>query len=150
MISWRIGHFTLGESASGILGLEAKWALEFYFCVSVHRSIGQIKHQFGAALCRFYFCSHSTCFGRQAPIIRSIKKLARRPLVQVLQLRVGHHITILGTKLNACSGGYWNLLWTLWSLNNFHTSLGIKLRFSGNPPPHLRVCIDSATWVITV
>ena len=27
--------------------------------------------------------SHSTCFGRQAPIIRSIKKLARRPLVQV-------------------------------------------------------------------
>ena len=28
--------------------------------------------------------SHCTCFGRQAPIIRSIKKLARRPLVQVL------------------------------------------------------------------
>ena len=27
---------------------------------------------------------HSTCFGRQAPIIRSIKKLARRPVVQVL------------------------------------------------------------------
>ena len=28
--------------------------------------------------------SHSTCFRRQAPIIRSIKKLAWRPLVQVL------------------------------------------------------------------
>ena len=41
---------------------------------------------------------HSTCFGRQAPIIRSITKLARRPLVQVLLLQVGHHITILGTS----------------------------------------------------
>ena len=29
---------------------------EFYFCVSVHRSIGQIKHQLDATLCRFYFC----------------------------------------------------------------------------------------------
>jgi hypothetical protein len=38
--------------------------------------------------------SHSTCFGHQAPIIRSVKKLARRPLVQVLYLQVGHHITI--------------------------------------------------------
>jgi hypothetical protein len=38
--------------------------------------------------------SHSTCFGRQGPIIRSIRKLARWPLVQVLQLQVGHHITI--------------------------------------------------------
>jgi len=29
---------------------------KFYFCVSVHRSIGQIKHQLDATLCRFYFC----------------------------------------------------------------------------------------------
>jgi hypothetical protein len=50
----------------------------------VHHSISQIKHQLDATLCRFYFCSHSTCFRHQAPIIRSIKKLARRPLVQVL------------------------------------------------------------------
>jgi len=28
----------------------------FYFCVSVHRSIGQIKHQLDATPCRFYFC----------------------------------------------------------------------------------------------
>jgi len=28
----------------------------FYFCVSVHRSISQIKHQLDAKLCRFYFC----------------------------------------------------------------------------------------------
>jgi len=58
--------------------------VKFYFCVSVHHSISQIKHQLDATLCRFYFCSHSTCFRHQAPIIKSIKKLARRPLVQVL------------------------------------------------------------------
>ena len=29
---------------------------EFYFCVCVHRSISQIKHQLDATLCRFYFC----------------------------------------------------------------------------------------------
>ena len=40
--------------------------------------------------------SHSTCFGRQAPINSSIKKLARRPLVHVLSLQVSHHITIYG------------------------------------------------------
>jgi hypothetical protein len=27
--------------------------LRFYFCVSVHRSISQIKHQLDATLCRF-------------------------------------------------------------------------------------------------
>ena len=29
---------------------------KFYFCVSVHRRINQIKHQLRATLCRFYFC----------------------------------------------------------------------------------------------
>ena len=29
---------------------------EFYFRVSVHRSVSQIKHQLDATLCRFYFC----------------------------------------------------------------------------------------------
>ena len=28
----------------------------FYFCVSMHHSISQIKHQLDATLCRFYFC----------------------------------------------------------------------------------------------
>ena len=28
----------------------------FYFCVSMHRSKSQIKHQLDATLCRFYFC----------------------------------------------------------------------------------------------
>ena len=28
----------------------------FYFCVSVHRSISQMKHQLDATLYRFYFC----------------------------------------------------------------------------------------------
>ena len=28
----------------------------FHFCVSVHHSISQIKHQLDATLCRFYFC----------------------------------------------------------------------------------------------
>jgi len=65
-------------------GKKGKVIPKFYFCVSVHRSIGQIKHQLDGTLCRFYFCSHSTCYGRQAPIIRSIKKLARWSLVQVL------------------------------------------------------------------
>jgi hypothetical protein len=35
---------------------ENQWALFFTFCVSVHRSISQIKHQLDATLCRFYFC----------------------------------------------------------------------------------------------
>ena len=26
-----------------------------------------MKHQLDATLCRFYFCSHSTCFGRKHP-----------------------------------------------------------------------------------
>ena len=29
---------------------------QFYFCVSVHRSISQMKHQLDATLYRFYFC----------------------------------------------------------------------------------------------
>jgi len=29
---------------------------KFYICVSVHRSISQIKYQLDASLCRFYFC----------------------------------------------------------------------------------------------
>ena len=62
-----------------------EWPMfDFTIVFSVHRIIAQIKHQLDATLCKFYFCSHSTCFGRQAPIMRSIKKLARRPLVQVL------------------------------------------------------------------
>jgi len=28
----------------------------FKFCVSVHHSISQMKHQLDATLCRFYFC----------------------------------------------------------------------------------------------
>jgi len=28
----------------------------FYFCVSVYRSISEIKHRLDATLCRFYFC----------------------------------------------------------------------------------------------
>ena len=37
--------------------------------------LSKIKHQLDATLCRFYFCRITlTCFGRQAPIIRSIKK----------------------------------------------------------------------------
>jgi len=47
---------------------------KFYFCVSVHRSIGQIKHQRDATLQVLFLQTHSMCFGRQAPIIRSIKK----------------------------------------------------------------------------
>ena len=30
--------------------------IRFYFCVSLHRSISQIKHQLDATLCKFYFC----------------------------------------------------------------------------------------------
>ena len=29
---------------------------KFYFCISVHRSISQIKHLLDATLCKFYFC----------------------------------------------------------------------------------------------
>ena len=54
---------------------------EFYFCVSVHRSISQIKHPTWCKTVQILFLqSHSTCFGHQAPIIRSIKKLTLRPL----------------------------------------------------------------------
>ena len=80
-ISFCILVFSLSLHTRRLGTFKNKEVVEFYFCVSVHRSISQIKHQLDATLCRFYFCSHSTCFGRQAPIIRSIKKLARRPLV---------------------------------------------------------------------
>jgi len=38
-------------------------------------------------------------FRAQAPIIRSILKLVRRPLVHVLSLQVSHHISLLGAAL---------------------------------------------------
>ena len=45
---------------------------------------GQIKHKLDATLCRFYFCRVTLhVSGVKRPIIRSIKKLAQRPLVQV-------------------------------------------------------------------
>ena len=68
-----------------------KDAVTFYVCVSVHRSIGQIKHQLDATLCRFYFC-------RVTLHVSGV----RRPSSGVLKSwhgTVGHHITILGTKL---------------------------------------------------
>jgi len=55
------------EVVAGFLGVVVGWVgllflllrtsrTLFYICVSVHRSISQIKHQFDATLCRFYFC----------------------------------------------------------------------------------------------
>jgi len=59
---------------------------KFYFCVSVHRSISQIKHQLDATLCRFYFC-------RVTLHVSGVK----RPSSGVL--KTGTAATILGTKL---------------------------------------------------
>ena len=43
--------------------------LTFYFCVSVHRSISQIKHQLDATLCRFYFCRVTCVRGCRASFL---------------------------------------------------------------------------------
>ena len=94
-----------------------------------------MKHQLDATLCRFHFCTHSTCYGLKRPspgvfktstaatgtcvmvagksshlLIRAGTewiqlKLVRRPLVHVLSLQVSHHISILGPELNAFSSG---------------------------------------------
>ena len=54
--SYIIFPFT-GGSSLRFLWLGRRPLRRFYFCVSVHRSIGQIKHQLDATLCRFYFWS---------------------------------------------------------------------------------------------
>ena len=62
--------------------------------------------QLDATLCMFYYCRvtlHVSDVKR--PLSGALKKLARRPLVQMLQLQVGHHITILGTNCNTCTRG---------------------------------------------
>ena len=72
----------------------------------MHRSICQIKHQRDATRCRFYFCRltlHVSGFKRPSS---GVLKTARRPLVRMLWLQKGHHITILGTKLSLAAGGY--------------------------------------------
>ena len=73
----------------------------FKFCVSVHHSISQMKHQLHATLCRFHFCRvtlHVSCASAHH---KEYLKLVRRPLVRVLSLQVSHHISLLGPKLNA-------------------------------------------------
>jgi hypothetical protein len=68
----------------------------FYFCVSVHHSISQIKHQLDATLCRFYFCRVTLHVSGASAHHQEYLKLVRRPLVRVLSLQVSHHISLLG------------------------------------------------------
>jgi len=57
-------HIRLFRNVGNNFPLCMKYCLEF---------VSQMKHQLDETLCRFFFLqSHSTCFGRQAPIIRSI------------------------------------------------------------------------------
>ena len=64
----------------------------FYFCVSMHRSISQIKHHLDATLCRFYFCRVTLHVSGASVCHQEYLKLVWRPLVRVLSLQVSHHI----------------------------------------------------------
>ena len=72
------------------------WILGFWFCVSVHHSISQMKHQLDAILCRFYFCRVTLHVSVASAHHQEYLKLVRRPLVHVLSLQVSHHISLLG------------------------------------------------------
>ena len=73
--------------------------------------IRQMKHQLDATLCRFYFCSHSTCFGRLRP--KHVEWLCRNKTCTVLH-QVGvsfdlyydarkHKIKTYGIHLRRCN-----------------------------------------------
>jgi hypothetical protein len=49
-------HSFTAHKISEIIWPKHLQVTKFYFCVSVHRSISQIKHQLDAALWRLYFC----------------------------------------------------------------------------------------------
>jgi len=55
-----------------------------------------MKHQLDATLCRFYFCKVTLHVSGASAHHQEYLKLARRPLVHVLSLQVGHHISLLG------------------------------------------------------
>ena len=56
----------------------------------------QMKHQLDATLCRFYFCRVTLHASGASAHHQEYLKLVQRPLVHVLSLQVGHHISLLG------------------------------------------------------
>jgi len=58
-----------------------------------------MKHQLDATLCRFYFCRVTLHVSGASAHHQEYLKLVQRPLVHVLSLQVGHHISLLGPEL---------------------------------------------------
>ena len=60
-----------------------------------------MKNQLDATLCRFYFCRVTLHVSGASAHHQEYLKLVHRPLVHVLSLQVSHHISLLGSELNA-------------------------------------------------
>ena len=58
-----------------------------------------MKPQLDATVCRFYFCRVTLHVSGASAHHQDYLKLVRRPLVHVLSLQVGHHISFLGPEL---------------------------------------------------
>jgi hypothetical protein len=78
--------------------IEHLLSVKFYFCVSVHRSIGQIKHQRDATLCRFYFCKltlHVSGVKRPSSGVLKTGTAATGTCVMVEGRSSHHHIRLM-------------------------------------------------------